>query len=65
MHEALEHRALFQLKPQLTRDAERRLVVVYPALLSPRTLEESDVLDGGDVLPGFRIRVGRLFDDPD
>ena len=46
-------------------DTERRVVTVYPSLLAPHTLEEGDELDGGDVLPGFRILVKELFDAPD
>jgi Uma2 family endonuclease len=44
-------------------DTERRTVVVYAALLSPRTLHETDVLEGADFLPGFRIAVGELLGD--
>jgi hypothetical protein len=37
-------------------------VTVYEALLSPRLLREVDVLDGGDVVPGFSVRVGEIFE---
>ena len=42
---------------------ERREVTVYRTLLAPRTFAASDVLDGEDVLPGFRIEVGELLGD--
>jgi Uma2 family endonuclease len=38
-----------------------RTVTVHPAGGEPRVLGEGDVLDGGDVLPGFRLRVADLF----
>ena len=39
----------------------RRAVTVYPLGSDPRTLHETDSLDGGDVLPGFRLPVADLF----
>ena len=45
-------------------DSERWRVAVYRQLLFPMHLSAVDVLDGGDVLPGFSIRVGALFEDP-
>lgn len=30
---------------------------------APTTLREDDTLDGGDALPGFKIRVGDIFPD--
>jgi Uma2 family endonuclease len=41
---------------------EKRLVVVFRANHTPLRLTESDVLDGADVVPGFQLPVGRLFD---
>ena len=41
---------------------EVRSVTVYEALLSPRLLREGDVLDAGDVVPGFSVRVGDIFE---
>jgi Uma2 family endonuclease len=38
-----------------------RLVTVYRPGGSQQTLREGDELTGGDVLPGFAIRVGDLF----
>lgn len=39
-----------------------RTVSLYAAESDvPRELREDDELDGGDVLPGFRVRVGDLF----
>jgi Uma2 family endonuclease len=43
-------------------DAEARSVTVYAALLSPHELGEDEILDGGDVLPGFAVRVGEIFE---
>lgn len=43
-------------------DPESRTVTVYESLLSPRVLAQSDVIDGGDVVPGFSARVGDLFE---
>lgn len=39
----------------------RRTVAVWPPDGEIRTLAETDELDGGDVLPGFRIGVAELF----
>ena len=41
--------------------ASRRLTT-YAAGLAPVVLCETDTLDGGDLLPGFRIALARLFD---
>ena len=38
-----------------------RTVTVHALGLAPRTLGEADELDGGDVLPGFRVNVADLF----
>lgn len=42
-------------------DSVRRLVVVHEPNEPPRTLEQGDELDGGDVVPGFRVAVAELF----
>ena len=42
-------------------DGRTRTVEVYASPLARRTLAESDVLDGGDVLPGFELSVRELF----
>ena len=39
-----------------------RIVYVYESSVEVRVLTESDTLDGGNVLPGFRLRLDRLFD---
>lgn len=44
-------------------DPDARSVVVYRELLAPRTIRAGETLDGGDVLPGFRIDVIELFED--
>jgi Uma2 family endonuclease len=38
-----------------------RTVTVHPAEGDPVVLGEGDVLDGGEVLPGFRLPVADLF----
>ena len=38
-----------------------RSVTVYRSATDIRTLTENDELDGGDVVPGFRCRVGEIF----
>jgi Uma2 family endonuclease len=39
----------------------RRAVIVFPLGQPSFTLREGDVLDGGDVVPGFRLPVADLF----
>ncbi len=39
-----------------------RSVTVYSSTGEMRDLREGDVLDGGDVLPGFQVRVAELFE---
>lgn len=43
-------------------DPGRAMLVVYRSLLSPRILAENDLLEGEDVVPGFRVAVGELFE---
>ena len=43
-------------------DPESQTVTVYASLLSPRRLGEDETLDGNDVVPGFRVRVGEIFE---
>lgn len=42
-------------------EPRRRTVMVYRSRDDIRLLTEEDRLDGGDVLPGFRVEVGELF----
>jgi Uma2 family endonuclease len=42
-------------------DPERRTAKVYTSLDEFKEVKESGVLDGGDVLPGFRIKLKELF----
>jgi Uma2 family endonuclease len=44
-------------------DPEARTVEVYTARERSTVLKEGDTLDGGEVLPGFRVPVARLFED--
>ena len=39
----------------------RRAVEVFALSQPPRLLHETDTLDGGDVIPGFRLPVADLF----
>lgn len=39
-----------------------RSVTVYRSLENIRVLTEADELQGGDVLPGFKVRVSELFE---
>jgi Uma2 family endonuclease len=39
----------------------RRTVTVYRSLTDVSVLTENDELDGGTVVPGFRLRVGEIF----
>lgn len=43
-------------------DPKRQSVTIHETLLAPRRLGPHDVLDGGDVLPGFVIRIETLFE---
>jgi Uma2 family endonuclease len=38
-----------------------RTVMVFRPVGSPKTLSQGDALDGGDVLPGFRIPLNDIF----
>jgi Uma2 family endonuclease len=42
-------------------DPEARVVDVYTSPDEPLTLKEGDILDGGDVLPGFALPLKDLF----
>ena len=43
-------------------DPPGELVTVHAAGAQPRVLQAGDVLDGGDVLPGFAVPIADLFD---
>jgi Uma2 family endonuclease len=43
-------------------DPERQTVTVYRSLTDVRTLHADEMLDGEDVIPGFSVRVGELFE---
>ena len=42
-----------------------RQVYVYTTLTTVRILTEPAELDGGDVVPGFRLSLTELFEDAD
>jgi Uma2 family endonuclease len=46
-------------------DADRRVVRVHTAPAEVIVLGETDALAGGDVLPGFTLRVSELFAELD
>ena len=39
----------------------KRSVTVYHSTSDVKRLSESDELDGGDVVPGFRCKVSEIF----
>jgi Uma2 family endonuclease len=41
---------------------EERSISVYRGSMTPLELTAEDTLDGGDVLPGFSVKVANLFD---
>ena len=41
--------------------SEKRVVEVHEKNKPPEQLSESDTIDGGDVLPGFRLSVRDCF----
>ena len=43
-------------------DPIKRSAAVYTAPDVKQSLDESDALDGGDVLPGFRLPLAKLFE---
>jgi Uma2 family endonuclease len=43
-------------------DPEAETVATYRSLLAPRTLHAAEELDGGDVLPGFRVAIAEIFE---
>lgn len=43
-------------------DPKTRTVTTYRTLLAPRRLAADDLLEGEEVLPGFRIHVSDLFE---
>ena len=45
-------------------DPKDRTVLIYRANGSIQGLRENDELDGEDVIPGFRCRIGTLFATP-
>jgi Uma2 family endonuclease len=42
-------------------DFRKRTIFVHAPLREPTMLQESDALDGEDVIPGFRCEVAQLF----
>jgi len=43
-------------------DSERRTVTVHRPGQNPEILDESAMLDGGEILPGFQLKISRIFD---
>jgi Uma2 family endonuclease len=41
---------------------KRKTITVYQPMESPRTLRSSEMLDGGNVLPGFKCKVAKTFE---
>jgi Uma2 family endonuclease len=42
-------------------EPRKRIINVYRSPSGPVTLQEEDELDGGEVLPGFRVKVATIF----
>ncbi|QJW96365.1 Uma2 family endonuclease [Frigoriglobus tundricola] len=45
-------------------DPEARTVTVFTSVTDHTVFGTADVLDGGSVVPGFRLPLAQLFDDP-
>lgn len=43
-------------------DPEERTAAVHTSPTDARVVSEDEELDGGAIVPGFRLRVGDLFD---
>ena len=43
-------------------DSDAKSVTDYASLLSLHELGEDEVLEGGEVIPGFSVRVGEIFE---
>jgi Uma2 family endonuclease len=43
-------------------DPAARTVTTYASIFAPRVLDESDLLDGADIVPGFSVRVAEIFE---
>jgi Uma2 family endonuclease len=46
-------------------DARTRTAAIYTARNQKEAIDESGILDGGEVLPGFQLRLGELFERAD
>jgi len=42
-------------------DPKKKTVTVFAPKRQPMILKEKDVVDGEDLLPGFRLEVGEIF----
>lgn len=45
-------------------DPQRKHVMIWQADHRVKDLQPGDILDGGDILPGFQVPVADLFPDP-
>ena len=43
-------------------DPRQRTVFIYPSLTEYEVLHENDVIEGGDLLPGFSLRIADLLE---
>jgi Uma2 family endonuclease len=43
-------------------DARSRIAQIFTAVDQFRTIDTNGLLEGGDVLPGFQLRLGELFE---
>lgn len=45
----------------ITVNPRKRSATVYRSLTDITVLTNSDVLDGGDIVPGFRLAIREIF----
>jgi hypothetical protein len=43
-------------------DSQAESVTDHASLLAPRVIGSEELLEGGEVVPGFRARVGEIFE---
>ena len=62
--EKLEEYFKYKVKQVWVVLPRRREVMVYTSAAEHRTLTLDQELDGGDILPGFRLKLAELFNQP-
>ena len=68
LHEKLMSKILEYLEAGVRQvwivSLEHRMVTVYSSPTDVNVFQEMDELDGGDLLPGFRLQIAKLFKNP-